>query len=281
MIRLIGLDLDGTLLTKDKKLTDTNALTLREAARAGAVVVPVTGRPYFGIPAAVMDLEFVRYVITSNGAVTTDRRADGPDRPIRERYMAVETVRNVFDTVADPRHTIMEFFTGGYGYDDRRSRELLMRKFAGTPLIPYLEKSRIVVEDLYEALSRKGREIGGIENISIMCRSFEEREGVRNRVARIDGVRIIQPAPTDLEITASNADKGTALLALAQMIGIRQEEILTMGDGNNDMNLLQSAGISIAMGNASEKIRQMADYITEDNEHDGVAAAIRRFVLTS
>lgn len=275
LIRLIGLDLDGTLLTGDKQLTQINERALRSAADRGTGIVPVTGRPLSGVPSAVMDLDYIHYLITSNGAVITDRRSG---RPIRERYMRTETVREVFETVADPAGTVMEFFAGGSGYDDRNSWKLLMKKFHGTSLIPYLKKSRIIVDNIYETLIREGSESGGVENISLMFASFEARESARKKIERIRGVRIIRPNQTDLEIPSSDADKGTALLALAERLGVKKQEIMALGDGNNDLNLLQSAGIAVAMGNAAEEVRQAADYITLDNEHDGVAAAIRRFV---
>lgn len=275
VIRLIGLDLDGTLLTGEKKLTRINEQALRSAADLGIMIVPVTGRPLSGIPGEVMGLDFVHYLITSNGAVIYDRTAD---RPVQTRYMRVETVKEVLETVRDPDNTIREFFAGGFGYDDRNSWKLLMNRFRGTPLVPYLEMSRVVVDDLVETLERKGREHGGVENISIMFRSFEERETSRKEIERIAGVRVIRPNQTDLEIPSSEADKGIALLELARHFGIKQCETMAMGDGNNDLNLLGSAGTAVAMGNAVDEIRRAADYITLDNEHDGVAAAIRRFV---
>ena len=73
MIKMIGLDLDGTLLTRDKRLTKENSDVLAEAARRGIHIVPVTGRPLSGLPAVVEALPFIRYAITSNGAVLTDR----------------------------------------------------------------------------------------------------------------------------------------------------------------------------------------------------------------
>lgn len=271
MIRMIGLDLDGTLLTGDKRLTEGNREALKEAAQSGVFVVPVTGRPLAGIPEQVLELPFIRYVITSNGAVTTDR--DGR-RPIRERCMARETAEKTL-RAAEGEGIIREFFTGGYGYHDRSTRELLWKRFERTPVLSYLQKSRIEVEDLYEELG--GNET--IENLSIMCATPEEKDRVLERVKGIKGIRIIYPWPTDLEITSSDADKGEALLSLAQMLGCRREEVMAMGDGNNDLGLMKAAGLSVAMGNSAPEVIEAADYVTTDNEHDGVALAVRRYVL--
>ena len=271
MIRMIGLDLDGTLLTGDKRLTEGNREALEDAAKSGVFVVPVTGRPLAGIPEQILELPFIRYIITSNGAVTTDR---GGGRPIRERCMARETAEKTL-RAAEGKGIIREFFTGGYGYHDRSTRELLWKRFERTPVLSYLQKSRIEVEDLYEELG--GNET--IENLSIMCATPEEKDRVLERVKGIKGIRIIYPWPTDLEITSSDADKGEALLSLAQMLGCRREEVMAMGDGNNDLGLMKAAGLSVAMGNSAPEVIEAADYVTTDNEHDGVALAVRRYVL--
>ena len=274
MIRMIGLDLDGTLLTGDKRLTEGNREALTRAAESGVIVVPVTGRPLSGIPEQIRELPFIRYMITSNGAVTTDRSGG---YPIRERCMARETAEKTL-RAAQGERIILEYFTGGYGYHDSVTHELLWKKFENTPILRYLEKSRIPVEDLYGRLRESRR---GIENLSIMCPTPEVKESILSRVKGIEGIRIIYPWPTDLEITSMDADKGEALLSLAAGLGINREEVMAMGDGNNDLGLMNAAGLSVAMGNSSPEVLAAADFQTSDNEHDGVAEAISRYVLSA
>lgn len=272
MIRMIGLDLDGTLLTRDKRLTKENETALREAARRGIVVVPVTGRPYSGIPQEIADLSFIDYAITSNGAVITDCAGN---KIIRECCMTVQTASMVMGR-AEGESIIREYFTRGYGYHDPATRELLRERFGQTPVIHYLKRSRILVEDISASLLG---EKDGIENISIMCRSLADREKIRERLEELSGIRIIVPWETDLEITSDQAEKGEALLALGAMLGLTREEIMAVGDGSNDLGLMKAAGLSVAMGNSDPEVLKAADHVTEDNEHDGVAQAIRRFAL--
>ena len=274
MIRMIGLDLDGTLLTGQKELTAGNRAALEKAAENGVYIVPVTGRPLSGIPSQVLELDFIRYAITSNGAVTTDRACG---KTIRERCMSRETAEKTL-RAAQGERIILEYFTGGYGYHDSVTHELLWKKFENTPILRYLEKSRIPVEDLYGRLRESRR---GIENLSIMCPTPEVKESILSRVKGIEGIRIIYPWPTDLEITSMDADKGEALLSLAAGLGINREEVMAMGDGNNDLGLMNAAGLSVAMGNSSPEVLAAADFQTSDNEHDGVAEAISRYVLSA
>ena len=137
MIRLIGLDLDGTLLTRDKRITQRTQIMLEEASRIGVHIVPVTGRPLSGIPRQVTDFPFIRYAITSNGAVVTDRKTG---RTIRKRCMAVETAEEVL-RVSEGEGIIREFFAEGAGFHDGKTREMLWKRFSGTPILRYLEQS--------------------------------------------------------------------------------------------------------------------------------------------
>ena len=105
----------------------------------------------------------------------------------------------------------------------------------------------------------------------------ERRSAFQSRVHRRDPHYF--PWATDLEIVSEDADKGEALLDLAAELGIQAGEVMAMGDGNNDLGLMRAAGLSVAMGNSDHEVIAAADHITADNEHDGVAEAILKFVL--
>jgi len=272
MIKMIGLDLDGTLLTRDKRISDANKMALEEAWRSGAHIVPVTGRPLTGIPRQVRELPFIRYVITSNGAVTTDREKA---ETIRERCMTAEIAERVLRE-AEGKDTIREYFTKGVGFHDEVTRRLLWKRFEGTPILHYLEESRTKVNDFYGSLRACS---GGIENLSVMFTSQEARDEAILRLREIEMIRIILPWKTDIEITSSKADKGEALLELAAGLGFAADEVMAMGDSNNDLGMMKAAGLSVAMGNSTGEILEAADFTTQDNDHDGVAHAINRFVL--
>ena len=97
-------------------------------------------------------------------------------------------------------------------------------------------------------------------------------------------LREIEPLPVfvtsagfiDIEVMAQDANKGAILLELAERLHIRTEEILAIGDSENDVAMLQTAGVGVAMGNAKEHVREIADVVAPDNEHDGVAWTVER-----
>lgn len=272
MIRMAGLDLDGTLLRQDKSISDYSREVIRRAAEAGCVIVPVTGRPLAGVPSAVKRLPGVRYCITSNGAAVYDLKEG---KVLREVLMGRETALSVLEA-ARGTALIREVFTGGWGYHVPQDYERLKKRFSGTPVMAYIDGSRKKTDCLEDFVRGCHR---GLENISVMCGSFEDREKIREKLSRVKGINVILPWKTDLEITDGKAEKGDALLFLAESLGIRREETLAAGDSDNDLSLLKKAGIALAMGNAPAHIMEAADYITEDNEHDGAARALERFIL--
>lgn len=277
-IRMIGIDLDGTLLTGKKELTETSRQALCRAIQAGIVVVPVTGRPFSGVPAEIMDIPGIRYIITSNGANTYDREEG---RVLRKEHLDHSLTRTVLDT-AQGSGIIREIFIKGVGFHDAPTQKLLEERFKEAPaILAYINRSRKIVPDFEALLSD---ESAHVENISLMFPSQEERDESLNRILQIMGegkmpiLHVILPWRTDLEITHICADKWLALQDLAGRIGIDAREIMTLGDGDNDRPMLRAAGYSVAMGNAPDFVKKEADSCTLDNEHDGAAAAICRIL---
>ena len=82
-----------------------------------------------------------------------------------------------------------------------------------------------------------------------------------------------------MELNAPGISKGRGLMALAERLGLALDEVMAVGDSGNDLTMLEAAGLGVAMGNATEEIKQAADVITADNNHDGVAEAIEKYVL--
>lgn len=275
MIRLAGFDLDGTLLTPDKKITPHTQDVLERCAKKNIALVPVTGRPFAGIPMKLRQMPFIRYAISSNGSVT-GRVPDGT--VIRSFMMPSQTVRSVLSLArraAGTGRLIAEVFTAGEGFHDPVTDRLLLEKYKEKPqILAYFRASRKTVTNLSGFIS--GKEF---ENISLMFENREDRDAARVMLRDVPGIRVIVPARTDLEIVCAGADKGRSLLELARDLGVRPSEILAIGDGSNDRELLSCAGISVAMGNAQEELRVAADYVAQDNEHDGMARALEKFVL--
>ncbi len=265
-IRFLAMDLDGTLLTDDKRFTERCAKAIEAAADLGIEPVYVTGRPFSGIPEDVLSVPGVRFAICSNGAVTLEK-ADG--RVIRSAGLDRDVSRRIIGVAAEKGH-IFCVIADGFAYCNEYSMRKQQELFAGTPLEPYIENTRRCVPDVFEVIDTAGT----IENLWIKAPDTALRDEVARTASALEGTRIVLTAPTDVEIGSPGADKGLAALHLAKLLGLEKDCIAAMGDNGNDIGMLGAAGLAVVMGNAGDDIKSMAQVIAGSNNEDGAAEVI-------
>lgn len=271
-IRLIALDLDGTLFDDQKRITPRTLAALRAALDKGVDVIPATGRTLDGVPPELLALPGVRYVLTSNGASVIDR-ATG--RKLVEQPFAAGEALQIYD-ILEPHDGMLSVFIDGTSYSPEESTARCM-DMVPEALRPYFRKTRQVVPDLRAVLRRHAAHI---EKFSILYRTLAARDAAWQAVAAaFPQVEATTSLERNLELNAPGVSKGTGLMALAGVLGLRPDQVMACGDSGNDLTMIRLAGLGVAMGNATEEVRAAAGYITDDNNHDGVAAAIERFVL--
>jgi Cof subfamily protein (haloacid dehalogenase superfamily) len=118
-----------------------------------------------------------------------------------------------------------------------------------------------------------------VDKVNGQFRNAEDKKKSYELLNKVSGVVIVSSLGSNWEINAEGTDKGTAMLKLGELLGIRREEIMACGDGMNDIAMLKAVGLGVAMENAEPEVREAADYITTSNDEDGVAKAIEKFVL--
>ena len=273
-IRLLGLDLDGTLLNNKKQVNWLDEDRIKKAMQKGVIIVPITGRPKKGIPESIEKLFHSSYIITSNGAVTTDVKLQ---KNIDSAYLHSKTVLNIVELIQLQKEKInVEIFADGIGYVQKKQLDVIKELYRGTHLESYFNISRIPVNDINSLIIGRNDDIA---EISIMTESIAIKNKIKKILVGFDDIKISSSVQTDLEINAKNAGKGMALLRLAKRLGIRNSQIMACGDSGNDIEMLQSVGISVAMSNATEEVKKIANYITLSNEENGVADMIDKFIL--
>ena len=119
----------------------------------------------------------------------------------------------------------------------------------------------------------------GPDKLQILFADMEERLRAWDELSEVRGLELVGSLGYNIEINAAGVNKGTGLVRLGSLLGIRREEIMACGDGDNDALMLKEAGFGVAMANAVDKVKEAADYITLSNDEDGVAEAIEKFVL--
>lgn len=272
-IKLIALDLDATLLDSRKTVSRRNLDALERARQMGILMVPVTGRPAQGLPQAVLDLPGLRYAVTSNGATVRDLVED---RYLLEKHLTPAKSLEVLEACRDFA-MIREVFREGVGYLTQADYDILMARYAGTPMWEYVLGTRQVLPGSIEDFLRQDDR--PVEELFFLTDSPETKAALRERLSTLPDIAFADPFPKDLEVMAGSIDKGEAFLWLLDHLGIRPEETIAMGDGGSDIPLLRAAGIGIAMDNALDYVKAAADDVTASCDADGVALALEKYIF--
>lgn len=274
-IRLIALDLDGTLYTDEKKITPHTLEVLAHAAEQGVLVMPATGRTATGFPNVLKELPFVRYALTSNGAAVHDFIED---RPVYTDLLSVEHTLELLE-FAEASDCMDDVYIDGVGYSEESKLAHADRYFADPHMVEYVRRTRKAVPSIPGLVRELGRPVEKVVmyygDIALRDRNL----GSLRADPKWEFSHICTALKNNIEITNRTADKGTSLIRFGEKMGIRRDQIMACGDGLNDLDMIREAGFGVAMANAVPEIKLAASYITKSNMEDGVAYAVERYVL--
>lgn len=271
-VKMIGMDLDGTLLTTQKELTAYTKQVLKRAAEQGIIVMPATGRPLRGITEDLLEFSEFRYAVTANGGRVVDLRSG---ESLYEELVPVDAARKILK-IFEHFDTLREIYFDGIGYAQADMLRDVGRYLEEQPMMEYLLRTRVAVPDLWEKFEKENR---GADKVQGLFVSMEEREQALEELRAVPGIEITGALKKNIEVNAAGVNKGRAMVRLGERLGIRREEIMAFGDGTNDLKMLKEAGTGVAMGNAKEEVKKAADYITASNDEEGVARFIEEYVL--
>lgn len=271
-IRMIGVDLDGTLLNSEKQLTAYTREVLKKAIEQEVAVVVATGRPFSGVPDELKHFPGIRYALTANGARILDMQKQ---KVVYENLLSVESSEKVID-ILRKHHAIHEFFVDGVGYMNEDGLKNVYAYFEDHHMAEYLQSTRIPVKDVKEKLQTMKCEVDKLQGI---FRNQKDKEEALEELNTLSGIVVTAAMDNNLEINKEGTNKGLGLLQLGKSLGISREEIMACGDGGNDVEMLKEVGFAVAMANGSDPVKKAADFVTVSNDEDGVAKAIERFVL--
>lgn len=271
-IKMIGLDLDGTVLTEKKKITDRTREIISTAISRGVTVLFATGRPWMGISEVLMDFPGMRYALTSNGARIIDIQQGSV---IEEHLLSPELAQKALE-ICSKYDTLQEVYFDGQGYAPAEKMAVVEKYHRNPSMCDYMRKTRRPVNDIQELVRTENR---GLDKVQALFSDMEERSLAWKELKKETGLELVGSLQYNIEINASGVNKGTGLVNLGRMLGITRDEIMACGDGDNDILMLKEVGFGVAMANAEDLVKEAADYITLSNEEDGVAEAIEKFVL--
>lgn len=264
-IKLVATDLDDTLLRDDLTISPRVIETVRKAREQGVIVTFATGRMPASSRPYAQELGIDVPIITYNGAM------------IQEAISRKVLLRKVIPV--SMAHNIISFLS-----EEEVHFHMYLKDQVFVPKMnkwseEYARKTRVPVEegDLSQLLQGEGE---GVEKLIL----FDEPEVlakwaniIRDRFP--EQFHLTSSKPYFLELMHPEVNKGRTLLSFAEGMGIKPEEVMAIGDGLNDLEMISSVGLGVAVANAREEVKAAAKVITTSNEEDGVAEAIERYVL--
>ena len=269
--RLVAVDMDGTMLRRDKTIGEQTVRAVNTALACGIEVLIATGRSRAQVERYLELFPDMRYLVCSGGAVIYDMKAGW--KKVASNEIPVEIVFSIlkFAESVDcfPIMTVdgksvylrekadfaADYGLGAYVYE--------MRNF-GTPVD--------CLYDWFEAAPKAA------EAISLYFRDYDSRCAVTEALGQYP-LHFAFPREPGVEISLSTANKGFALQALCELLHIPLQETMAIGDSDNDVPMLRIAGMAVASGNAPDVVKGYAHYVTADCNHDGVGQALEQFVL--
>ncbi|MFR1833819.1 MAG: Cof-type HAD-IIB family hydrolase [Lachnospiraceae bacterium] len=271
-IKLIALDLDGTLLNSKKQLSQGNLWALKSCIAKGIQIVPTTGRTVDGVPSVIKEIPGVRYAIATNGAVIFDMQTQ---TVIDKRMLDKEQVLTILE-ILEQYPVMYDPYINGRGISEEKFFEHMDRYGLTKEFQEMVRVTRDVVPNIIRFVKESN---SPVEKINMFFAEPSLKREIRERLKEISNIIITSSIPLNLEINHPEATKGKGILRLARHLGISREETMAFGDGENDHSMIEEAGIGIAMENGMNSLKMKADYVTKSNDEDGVAAAIDRFIL--
>lgn len=269
--KLIALDLDGTTLTHEG-LSRRTKETLEEAIAMGIDVVIATGRVFSALPEKIHTIKGLRHIITSNGAHITDA-ATGEF--IYSDYAEAKAIEEVHRILSISPHPV-EVFTEGRAYIDRKVYDDLAEKGSTYMSPKYVLRTRTPVDGIYDFLLEHREKI---ENINIHFEFFEDKAAMYEILKKIPGITVTSSFSHNLEIGGQTTSKATALEEVCRLYGVDMSRVMAFGDSPNDSHMIREAGVGIAMGNATDDVKEIADLITLTENEEGVAYAVRTLLF--
>lgn len=270
-VKLILLDLDGTLLTGDKRISPANYAALERAVDQGIHIVPSTGRFYDGMPQVVRDLPFVRYVITVNGAQIYDAHTG---QILHRAEIPLDDALAIADEL-DRLPVIYDCFLDGWGYMDAEHYARIDEYISDPRVSDMVRTLRKPVPGFRRFLAEQGKPL---QKMQMFFRDMDRRAAELERLPRVfSHMSVTSSITNNIEINCADANKGAALGVLCRHLGIDIGQSMSFGDGSNDLSMIRAAGIGVAMANACDEAKALADWITVSCDEDGVARGIHKF----
>ncbi len=269
MFKLVALDMDGTLLNSRHEISAENKEVIKACIEKDVKFVLISGREIESIKHYSDILGLDTYLTGYNGSLITNN--DG-DKVVFSNTLNPRLVKTVIEEAYKANKFIIVFLQDGILVSDNSSKWY-------KNYLDFTIANPTVVDDLLLYLDEKDK----WDEINKICLSDDHKELIAFKGAIEPRVKeeftLLFSLPFFLEVFNSDVSKGLALEKLAHYYGVNREEVLAIGDGENDISMIKFAGLGVAMGNSNQLVRDSADFTSLTNDKNGVAFVLKKFLL--
>ena len=288
MYKLVAIDLDGTMLNSYGMITENTKKTIKKIEKQGVEVVIASGRPIDSIKTIAREIESKNYFIAGNGAIVYDIKKD---KIIYEKTLSKEKVLEIIkiceeNTISYNVYTEKEILATSLKYNVLYYHKENLKKEENKKtkinivknMYEYIKNKedarylKITICDesktVFNSIIRKLKELKEIEKLEV---SHMARKTIRQ------GTEEFSISYYYTEISEENVDKWNAIEFLIEKLNINKNEIMAIGDNSNDKNMIENAGLGIAMKQSSPNVINIADEVTDGNNEEGVAKILQKY----
>ncbi|WP_455543401.1 HAD family hydrolase [Intestinibacter sp.] len=268
--KLIVSDMDGTLLGDNHKITEENKIALRKALEKGIKIVPASGRIYNSAREHFDFLDINTPLIACNGAIIKETKTN---KLIYKNSIPNDTCLKIID-VFERNKVYYQLYSENtmmcknLSKADQKKTQERLKNFFNDDINVYFG------DDLKEEMAKHKI----LKIIAIDDHDMDKLNRVKEELSDIEGIETTSSWFNNVEIMNKGVNKGEALKALIEYLGMDKEEVIAFGDNYNDLPMLELAGMGVVMGNADDAVKEKGDYVTSKNTEDGVAKAIYKFL---
>jgi len=284
--KLLALDIDGTLITSDHLVTPRTLKAIKKVKDLGIRVTIATGRHYHSVRRLARIIGVNAPMVCCDGAIITDKDSSCVTYHLLPHEIAVDVMRMTLDYEG---FKVLLFVKSGKIYGGRRYQGQYFKRFFRVPLkytfkgylnllrdfafmpIKNMGSTQTVISALEEPVAKVFIYSNG--------RPGDLKDFINKITAKYgEEISITSSIPNCIDVLKGGVSKAKGLIELAETLGISHDEIITVGDNYNDIEMLKYAGLGVAMGNAPELVKSKADYVTDSNDDEGLAKFLEKLI---
>ncbi|MEG0774489.1 Cof-type HAD-IIB family hydrolase [Clostridium sp.] len=270
--KLVCLDMDGTLLNSEKKISEKNLLAIKRAHELGVKVAICTGRIFTSAYYYGNLIGVEAPIIASNGAYIREKDRN---EVIYKAILGYENCKDIL-SIFEKYDIIPHFFTSDTIFAEKLAYFSQYYSEANKKM-PKENQVEIKITTEWEKIFKENeleiiKAVAADEDLNKILRAKEE-------IKKLGTLEVVSSSQNNFEVMSKEASKGRGVEILSDFYGLHPDEIICIGDNENDISMIQFAGLGVAMGNSDKSVKEIANYITSSNDEDGVARVIEEFIL--